>query len=121
MKINDKKMEQTHWKKLVDSNYIGAHDLGDKEVTITLEKVGYEMIKTDRGEERCIVARIKGAQKGMVLNRTNCKIITAVLETPFIEQWAGKQIIIYATKVKAFGELVDAIRVKREKVTTKTK
>ena len=44
------------------------------------------------------------------------KIISKVLETPYVEQWAGKSIIIYSAKVKAFGEFVEALRVKNQKV-----
>jgi hypothetical protein len=34
-----------------------------------------------------------------------------------VEEWAGKSVIIYSAKVKAFGELVDALRVKNQKVS----
>jgi len=51
----------------------------------------------------------------MILNKTNCKIITTVIDTPYIEQWIGKSIIIYAAKVKAFGGMVEALRVKNQK------
>ena len=40
------------------------------------------------------------------------KIITKALDTPYIEQWIGKSITIYAAKVRAFGEMVEALRVK---------
>jgi hypothetical protein len=43
------------------------------------------------------------------------KIITKVLETPFIEEWAGKSIIIYSAKIRAFGESMEALRVKNQK------
>jgi hypothetical protein len=51
----------------------------------------------------------------MIINKTNAKIITKILDTPYIEHWAGKSIIIYAAKVRAFGETVDALRVKNQK------
>ena len=56
--------------------------------------------------------RSKGAKKGMILNKTNCKIISKRLDSPYIEQWVGKSITIYAAKVRAFGEMVEALRVK---------
>jgi len=107
----------THWKKLTNPHYIGSHDLQPgQELKITIDTVLKEMVKgSDGKEEQCIVARIKGAQKPMILNKTNCKIIAKILDTPYIEQWAGKSIIIYSAKVKAFGELVDALRVKNQK------
>ena len=111
----------THWKKLTNPHYIGAHDLQPgQELKITIESIGNGVIKAfDRKsvkEEQCVVAHIKGAHKPLILNKTNMKIISKVLDTPYIEEWAGKSIIIYSAKVKAFGDIVDAIRVKNQKV-----
>lgn len=109
----------THWKKLTNPNYIGAHDFQPgQELTITIESVANEMVKNmDGKEESCIVAKIKGAKKPLILNKTNCKLITKVLGTPYIEQWGGGKVILFVAKVKAFGEVVDAIRVKNQKVS----
>lgn len=111
----------THWKKLTNPHYIGAHDLQPgQELKITLDKVTNEVVKCFDGksikEETCVVAHIKGTQKPMILNKTNCKIIARVLDTPYIEEWSGKSIVIYSAKVKAFGEMVEALRVKNQKV-----
>ena len=103
----------THWKKLTDPNYIGAEILQPgQELTLTIEKVVKEQVKSADGTNECIVAYFKGAKKGMILNKTNCKIISKRLDSPYIEQWVGKSITIYAAKVRAFGELVEALRVK---------
>jgi hypothetical protein len=106
----------THWKKLTNPNYIGSEILQpSQELKLTIEKVVKENVKTVEGNQECIVAYFKGGTKGMILNKTNMKIITKVLETPYIEQWIGKTITIYAAKVKAFGEMIDALRVKNQK------
>jgi hypothetical protein len=111
----------THWKKLTNPHYIGAHDLQPgQELKITISSIGNEVIKAFDGksvkEEQCVVAHIKGTEKPLILNKTNMKIISKVLDTPYIEEWAGKSVIIYSAKVKAFGDVVDAIRVKNQKV-----
>jgi hypothetical protein len=110
----------THWKKLTNPNYIGSHDLQPgQEVKVTIKSVAQELVKGPDGkEEQCIVAQLEGAKKPMILNKTNCKIISRVLDTPYIEQWSGCSIIIYSAKVKAFGEMVDALRVKNQKVSS---
>jgi hypothetical protein len=113
-------MESTHWKKLTNPNYIGSHDLEQgQELKVTIESVSTEMVKCFDGkalkEESCIVAKLKGAKKPLILNKTNCKIIARNFDTPYIEQWAGKTIIMYIAKVRAFGETVDAIRIKNSK------
>lgn len=103
---------KTHWKKLTDPRFIGAHDL-DKDFTVTIESIKKEMVKgMDGKEEMLVVARFEKAKKPMILNKTNMKIIAKNLESNFIEDWTGKSITLYAAKVKAFGEFVDAIRVK---------
>jgi len=107
----------THWKKLTSQNYMGAYDLQpDQEVKVKIESVKQEMVKFFDGkkveESDCLVARYVGAKKPMILNKTNCKIITRKFGTPYVEEWIGKEIIIYAAKVKAFGEVTDALRIK---------
>ena len=106
----------THWKKLTNPNYIGSEILQpNQELKLTIEKVQKEQVKTAEGTQECIVAYFKGGSKGMIINKTNAKIITKILDTPFIEHWVGKSIIIYSAKVRAFGEMVDALRVKNQK------
>ena len=104
---------KTHWKKLTNPDYLGAYSLNEGEQrTVEIIKVSREMITGPDGKkEECTVAFLK-AEKPMILNKTNCKIITKVLKTPYIEEWAGKSIVLYSEKVKAFGEMVDALRVK---------
>lgn len=109
----------THWKKLTNPNYIGAHDFQpNQELTVTIDSITNELVECFDGskvkKESCIVARLKGAKKPMIVNKTNAKIITKNLETPYIEDWIGKQITLYVAKVSAFGEFVEAIRVKRK-------
>jgi hypothetical protein len=106
----------THWKKLTNPNYIGSEILQPgQELKLIIEKVQKEQVKTAEGTQECIVAYFKGGQKGMIINKTNAKIITKIVDTPYIEQWVGKSIIIYAAKVRAFGEMVEALRVKNQK------
>jgi len=116
---NDKNLV-THWRKLTNTNYVGAHDLQPgQELTVTIESIANEVVKMFDGksvkEEACIVAKFKNAKKPMILNKGNCKIITKNTGTPYIEEWVGKSITIYAAKVMAFGEITEALRVKAGK------
>lgn len=109
---------KTHWKKMVNTNYIGAHDLSPgQELTITIDSISHELVKNQDGkDEQCVVMRIKGAKKPMILNKTNMKIITKLLNTPYVEEWVGSKVILYAAKVRAFGEQIEALRIKNQKV-----
>ena len=106
----------THWKSLTNTDYIGAYSLqpGEEKV-VEIISVGREKVKgTDGKETECTVAKLKG-EKPFILNRTNCKTLTKVFETPFIENWKNVQITVFAEKVKAFGETVDALRIRPTK------
>jgi hypothetical protein len=114
---NEKASPVTHWKKLTNPHYVGSHDLQpNQEIKVTFEKVVKEQVKTAEGTQECVVGYFVGGSKPMILNKTNMKIITKILETPYIEQWIGKSIILYTAKIRAFGEMVDALRVKAQKV-----
>lgn len=105
--------ELTHWKKLTNPDYIGAYSLqpGEEKI-VEIVTVGRQKVKGSDGKEtECTVAQLKN-EKPFILNKTNCKTLTKVFGTPYIEQWKGKRIIIFADKVKAFGDLVDALRVR---------
>lgn len=106
-------MSETHWKKLTNPNYLGSYafDPGEEKI-VTIEYVEQEgVIGQDGKESLCIVAHLKD-EKPLVLNKTNCKAISKLLGTPYIEEWAGARITLAVQRVKAFGEEVEAIRVK---------
>ena len=110
--------EKTHWKALTHHDYIGAYALmqGEKniELNVVITQVKREIVTgADGKKEECTVAHLKG-HKPMILNVTNQKAITKALGTPYIQDWQGKTITLYVAKVKAFGEVVDALRVKSE-------
>ena len=111
-------VKKTHWKKLTNPNYIGAHDLyNDKGEKVTfdvvIKSVVQEMVKTQDGkEEECVVCYFDSAKKPMILNKTNMKIIANKLKTPIIEEWYGNRVTIYIANVRAFGSTVEALRIK---------
>lgn len=107
-------MAQTHWKTNFSYKYTGAYELQPGETKIlTIQKIGREEVMNTTGQkEMCTVAYFKESSKPMVLNKTNCKTIEK-LYGPYLEDWSGKRIIIESRKVKAFGDEVDALRVKK--------
>ena len=104
----------THWKKLANPDYLGSYAFEPgQEMTLTIASVKEEMVTgADGKKEDCIVAHFRENVKPMILNRTNCKAISKLYKSPYIEDWAGKQIVIVVQQVKAFGDIVDALRVK---------
>jgi hypothetical protein len=111
---------KTHWKKLVDPRFIGAYALPNGgDMTVTIERVQLETITMMGGKkEDHSIAYIAG-QKPLILNVTNSKSIHK-LYGPFIEDWAGKQITLFASTAKMGSEMVECLRI-RPSVTSKQK
>lgn len=109
-------MSETHWKRLINPDYLGAYSLDPgKDIVLTIREVRKELITGTEGKkEECIVCHWQEDQKPMILNVTNCKTISKLLKTPYIEQWAGHRIQIGMEKVRAFGEIVEALRVRNK-------
>lgn len=113
---------KTHWRVLVNNNYIGAYSMptDGSNIILTIKNVTREMVTGEGGKkEECTVAYFQEDSKPMILNRTNCKAITTVYGTPYIEEWAGKQIEITVARVKVAGDMVDALRVVPKQPSTK--
>ena len=109
----------THWKKLTNPDYLGSYAFQrGEEKLVTIDYVRQELVTGPEGKKsECIVAHFKQPGiKPMILNHTNAKTIERLCGTPYIEEWAGKSVVLIVSKVQAFGEQVDAVRVKLEKV-----
>ena len=110
--------EKNHWKRLTNPEYLGAYALSPgQDLIATIKKVGLEMVVgADGKKEECTVLRfVEPDIKPMILNVTNAKTIEKLYKTPYIEDWAGLKIQIYVDKVKAFGDVVDALRIRGHK------
>lgn len=87
--------------------YIKASDLQGKRVTVVIEDVRME----DIGGEQKPVIHFRGKDRGMVLNRTNANAIADILGSDETDDWGGKAILLYPTRVDFQGKRVDAIRI----------
>ena len=98
---------------LVPSKYVKAADLNGKTVTLIIAKLVLEELGHGAEKERKAVLYFQKATKGLVLNRTNAMTI-ASLYGDESDEWAGKRISIYPTRIRAFGAMQDTIRVREE-------
>ena len=109
-------MTKTHYKKLMNPNYLGSWDV-DTEVgylDIQIVRVDKDLVAGIGGEkEECVVATLKD-HKPMILNSTNLKRIKKIFDSPYIEDWKNKTVRVEV--VKAFGEIWDALRIKVQKI-----
>lgn len=117
-------MEKTHYRKLRNPNYIGSYELmtgGEpKDMVVTITKAVKELVQNGDKKEECMVVYLKN-QKPFIVNSTNAKSISSALGTPYIEDWVGKSITLFVSRIKAFGDWHDALRVRKEAPKEPTK
>jgi hypothetical protein len=84
-----------------------AADLGTSRAKVVID--GAELVKFDDGEK--IVLAFRGKEKTLVLNKTNAGTIEEMLGSDDTDDWMGRSIVLYVTKVDFQGKRVPAIRV----------
>lgn len=106
---------KTHWKKLTKPNYLGAYSIEDgKDLILTIKNVREEQVTgSDGKKDDCVVCYFYENVKPMILNSTNMKMIAKIYKTNFIEDWVGKKIQVGVEQVRSFGDIVDALRVRK--------
>ena len=108
---------KTHYRKLKNPDYLGSYDFQPgEERTVTVKDVKNETVKSAEGETTCTVVHFIEPYKPMILNSTNGKMLNKLFDTPYIEDWRGKSFKLVVKSIRAFGETVDALRVKNEKI-----
>ena len=109
-------MSETHWKRMINPDYLGAYSLEPgQDMILTIKQVRKEEITGTGGKkEECIVCHWKENQKPMILNVTNCRTIAKMLKTPYIEKWSGHRVQIYADTTRFGGEIVECLRVRQK-------
>lgn len=116
-------MEKTHWKKIVsDPNYVGEADFepGEEKV-VTIKRVNSsETVTTQEGKSQKAVIHFEENIKPMILNVARSKSIEKVSGSPYFEDWVGVKITLYIEHgIKAFGDVVNAVRVRPYKPRVK--
>ncbi|MGI6168317.1 MAG: hypothetical protein ACOYI4_01185 [Christensenellales bacterium] len=109
------KTSKTHWKKLNNPDFLGAYALEPGEdLIVTISRANEEQFTGTGGKkDEGLVIHFKEKDiKPMICNATNAKSITKIAGSPYIEDWQGVKIQLYSAEVSAFGETVDALRVR---------
>lgn len=90
--------------------YLKGEDLADTDdITLTIE--GVEIKQFDDGGKKAIIT-FGGTDKKLVVNKTNALMINEVAGSRDTDNWIGKSITLYGTKVEYGGKLTDGIRVR---------
>lgn len=87
-------------------------DLDGKPQVFTILTVNMEMVGQGSDAEEKPIVFFDETDQGLVLNVTNANGITELLGTDETNEWKGKKICLYPTRVQFGSKMVDAIRVK---------
>ena len=97
--------------------YLGSWDLEEqpnKEITLTIDRIVDEKVVTNGQTEQCTVIYWTDKNvKKMIINITNKKTLAKLYKTKDTEKLKGKAVIIGIEKVKAFGDVHDALRIRK--------
>ena len=101
------------YRKFMDKNYLGSWDVPDgDDLILTIDKAARDDVKNERGSEKKLTLHFVEDYKPMILNATNSKAISEAVGSTKVEDWSGKRVAIYTTKVTAFGGTTDALRIR---------
>lgn len=107
----------SHWKKFMDKDFLGAHDLDGRDVNVMIVDVtGGEIANGTKKNKKPVatLASMKGKrlEKKLALNSTNCKTLEQLAGSPDVEQWRSLAIVLFATTTQFGGQTVDCIRIR---------
>ena len=111
---------KTHWKECCNKDYIGAWYCMEEDKTLTVKRtVRDETIVGEKGrKDKGTVVYFEergddGKPLKMVMNVSNFKTMEKVSGSPFLEDWPGTKIVVYADPDVMFaGEKVGGIRIR---------
>jgi hypothetical protein len=100
------------------SKYLKAEDelFDNGEVIATIKDVSLESLKSrEKGEENKPVMYFKELPKGLIVNKTNWGICAKMFGSDESNDWIGERVALIKVDVDAFGDVVQAIRIKAQK------
>lgn len=109
---------KTHWKKYFNYEYLGTDSLPNGEdLILTIKELKTEDVIGSGGKkDTCLICYFHEDIKPMIMNRTNCKTIAKIYETPYTEEWGGYKIQLFAKNgIQAFGTITDGLRIREIK------
>ena len=97
-------------------NFLGSWDLEElpnREITLIIDRFADEEVVTNGKSETVTVCYwTDKAVKPMILNLTNKKALARLYKTKMTEKLEGKAVVIGIDKIKAFGDVWDALRIR---------
>lgn len=97
-------------------SFLKQEDLQGKAVRVQIAHVGPEEVKDENGKmEKKLLMHFVGKDKALILNRTNCEAVEAILGTDDYEAWIGAKVILFTDPtVKFGGKTVGGLRIRAD-------
>lgn len=97
-------------------NFLGSWDIEElpgREITLTIDRIVDEEVVAAGQKEICtVIYWTDKSVKKFIVNVTNKKCLAKLYKTTDTEKLKGKSVIIGIEKVKAFGDIYDALRIR---------
>jgi hypothetical protein len=94
------------------SNYLKAEDLRGRDVTLRILTAEIRTFKDEeKGPQKKVVLSFAKTEKQFICNTTNRTVLVELLGDD-TDDWIGRDVTLYPTKVPFGGKRVDAIRVR---------
>jgi hypothetical protein len=106
-----------HWKKFMDKELLGAHDLDGRDVTVVIVEVDGGEISNGNKKNKRPIAKIasqngRPLEKKLALNATNCRTLEQLSGSPDVDKWRGLPVVLFGTTTQFGGQTVDCIRIR---------
>jgi len=110
--------EKTHYRKAFNSPYLSSADIVEP-TRLTVKFVKLEMDKTKKTKDLFNTAYFTQTEirpgeplKPMILNAFNSKVLKAMTDSPFIDDWNNIEVTIYVDHNVRFGrDTVEGLRI----------
>ena len=111
-------MPGTHWRKLINPDYLGAYSLDNgngsyKNATYTITGTEQKEVTGQDGKKLKLILYLKESKKPMILNSTNSRTLEKLFKTAYVEQWVGRRFEVGVESVKVGPRYEDALRIKK--------
>ena len=97
------------------SNFLGGWSFATGDQILTIKDVLEQEVRSkDSGTEMKLTVKLEETDLPMIINRTNADMIAKVTGSNYTGDWIGKKIKVGSSRIRAFGDVFDAIRVRDE-------
>lgn len=107
--------KKTHWRKIMNTTFLNGDEIAPGDTIVTIKAFKEELIysQKDKQKEPQVTMWFNEIEKPMIMTNRKAKQITNALNTPYMEDWIGKKVAMFAANERHFGEEFKVITFKK--------